>query len=110
MTAAVEDVAELRQSPSTLRVRRHRERRRQRMRVLTVEMPEPAIEAAVARGLLKPEDRTEAWPVIQSVYAAQFSDAALDWLVRNEVIKGDQRADAAAILRSISAWLERAVA
>ncbi len=78
------------------------------MRVLTVEVPEPAIEAAVARGLLKPENRDKAWAVIEACYASQLSDAALDWLVCNEVIKGEQRTDAVAILRSISIWLEAA--
>ena len=63
------------------------------MRLLTVEMPEPAIEAAVARGLLKSENRTEAWPVIQSAYAAQLSERALDWLIHNGVIAENQRTD-----------------
>ncbi len=63
------------------------------MRLLTVEMPEPAIEAAVARGLLKPEDRTEAWPMIQSAYAAQLSERTLDWLIHNRVIAENQRTD-----------------
>ncbi len=108
MTAASANAAEPRLSLSTLRVRRHRERRREGVRLVTVEVPEPAIEAAVARGLLKPEDRAEAWPVIQGAYAAQLSDKALNWLTRNGVITEEQRTDTAAILRSISAWLERA--
>ena len=67
LSATGENVTDLRPtSPIALRARRHRQRGRARMRLLTVEMPEPAIEAAVARGLLKPEDRTEAWTVIQS--------------------------------------------
>ncbi len=65
MTAAPESTTEHRLSPSTLRVRRHRERRREGLRLVTVEVPEPAIEAAVARGLLKPEDHAEAWAVRQ---------------------------------------------
>jgi hypothetical protein len=32
------------------------------------------------------EDRTEAWRVIQSAYAAQLSDRALDWLIHDGVI------------------------
>ena len=48
----VENVPEPRlASPSTLRVRLHRERRRERLRLLTLEMPETAIDAAIARGL-----------------------------------------------------------
>ena len=83
MTIAIECAAEHRPvSASTLRVRRHRERRRKRHCLFTVEVPEPVIEQAIARGLLKPEDRAEAWPVIQACYAAQLSDAALDWLIR----------------------------
>ena len=107
MTAAPESTTEHRLSPSTLRVRRHRERRREGLRLVTVEVPEPAIEAAVARGLLKPEDHAEAWAVVQGCYAAQLSDAALDGLISDGVIMRDQRADAAAILRSIGSWLER---
>ena len=88
-------------------MRGHRERRRKRHCLFTVEVPEPVIEAAIARGLLKPEDCTEAWGVIEACHASLLSDKALGWLVRNEVIKVEQRADAAAILRSISAWLGR---
>ena len=107
MNTAIESTAEHRPvSASTLRVRRHRERRRERVRVLKVEVPERFIEAAIARGLLKTQDRAEAWPVIQGCYAAQLSDAALDWLVNGEMITQDQRADAVAILRGISEWLE----
>jgi hypothetical protein len=91
-------------------VRRHRQRRREGLRLFTLEMPEPAIETAVARGLLKPEETTQAWSVIQSVYAAQFSDRALNCLTDNAVITTEQRTNAAAILRRISDWLERAAA
>ena len=78
--------------------------------MLTLEIPKSAIDAAVARGFLKPEDSTLAWSVIQSVYANQLSDRALNWLTDNAVITTEQRASAAAILRCISNWLERAAA
>ena len=68
MNTATESIDEPRISASTLRVRRHRERRREGLRLLTLEMPEPAIETAIARGFLKPEETTQAWSVIQSVY------------------------------------------
>ena len=45
--------------PSTQRVRRYRERRREGLRLLTLEMPETAIDAAIARGFLNPEDSTQ---------------------------------------------------
>ena len=67
-------------NPSTLRVRRHRERRREGLCLFAVEVPEATIEEARARGLLPPQERTKAWKVIQSCYAAQLSDAVLDWL------------------------------
>jgi hypothetical protein len=89
-------------------VRRHRERRRNGLRLFTVTIPETVIENAIARGLLATEDRAEPWPVIQGCYAAQLSDAALDWLAKGGVVTHEQRGDAAAILRSISKWLERA--
>jgi hypothetical protein len=95
-------------STSTLRVRRHRERRREGLRLFTVPVPETVIEDAIARGLVMAEDRAKPWPVIQGCYAAQISDAALNWLVGGGVITHEQRGDAAAILRSISKWLERA--
>ena len=95
-------------NPSTLRARRHRQRCRERVRLFTVELPERLIEEAVERGLLRPEDRTEPWPVLQALYAAQFSDKALHWLTDGGVITREQRGDAAAILRGISDWLERA--
>jgi hypothetical protein len=63
--------------PSTQRVRRYRERRREGLRLLTLEIPKSAIDAAVARDFLKPEDSTQAWSVIESVYATQLSDRAL---------------------------------
>jgi hypothetical protein len=69
---------------STLRVRRHRERRREGLRL--------------------------PWSVIQSVYAAQLSDRALNWLTDNAVITTEQRANAAAILGRMSDWLEQAPA
>jgi hypothetical protein len=50
------------------------------------EMPETAIEAAIIRGFLKPEETTRAWSVIQSVYAAQLSDRALKRLTDNAVL------------------------
>ncbi len=91
-----------------MRVRRHRERRRQRHCLFTVEVPEAVIDEAIARGLLKPEDRASPWVVLQACIAAQLSDVALDWLIKGGVITREQRADAIAILRSISDWLKRA--
>jgi hypothetical protein len=95
-------------SPSTLRARRHRERRRERLRLFTVEVPEHLIDEALTRGLLKPEDRTDWWAVVQACYAAQLSDVVLDWLTNGGVITREQRGDAVAILLSISNWLEHA--
>ncbi len=108
MTAATENVAGPRICASTERVRQHRERRRNGLRLMTVTMPEANIEHAINRGLLKPEDRARLWPVIQACYASWLSDAAMQWLVRNGVINANKRGDAAAILRSISNWLEQA--
>jgi hypothetical protein len=110
MNAATESIDEPRISASTRRVRRHRERRRANLRLFTVELPEANIENALIRELLKPEDRANAWPVIQGCYAAQLSDAASRWLINGGVITQDQRGDAAAILRRISDWLEQAAA
>ena len=92
-------------NPSTRRVRRHRERRREGLRCLTVEMYEADIAKATARGLLKSDG--DAWNVLDAWYACHLSDAALEWLVDNKVIKPKQRGDAVAILRNISAWLEQ---
>ena len=39
--------------------------------------------------------------------AAQLSDAALDWLMRKEIIRRKQSADVVAILRCISGWSGR---
>ena len=51
MTAAGENVTEPRPvRSSTPRVRRCRERHRERLRLLTIEVPESAIEAGIARG------------------------------------------------------------
>jgi hypothetical protein len=105
----VENVIETR-GPSTLRVRRHRDRRREGLRLLTLEMPETAIDVAIARGFLKPEDSNQAWSVIESVYATQLSDRALNWLTDNAVITPEQRTNVAAILRCISNWVEQAAA
>ena len=96
------------EADSAPRVRLYRERRRQGLRLFTVAVPEAIVQTAVARGLLAAEDRAEPWPVIQGCYAAQLSDAALDWLIKGGVIVAEQRGDAAATLRSISKWLERA--
>ena len=96
--------------PSTQRVRRYRERRREGLRLLTLEIPKSAIDAAVARDFLKPEDSTQAWSVIESVYATQLSDKALNWLTDNAVITTEQRTNVAAILRCISNWVEQAAA
>jgi hypothetical protein len=93
---------------STSRVRRYRERRRDGLRLFTVPVPDTVIENAIARGLVAAKDRAEPWPVVQACYAAQLSDAALDWLVHGGVIAHEQRGDAGAILRSISKWLDRA--
>jgi hypothetical protein len=65
MNTATESIDEPRISASTLRVRRHRQRRRDGLRLLTVEIPEPVIEAAIARGLLKPEDCTQSSSVMR---------------------------------------------
>jgi hypothetical protein len=72
-------------------VRQHRRRRRNRLRLFTVPVPETVIENAIARGLLAAEDRTKPWHVIQGCYAAQLSDAALEWLVNGGVITHEQR-------------------
>jgi hypothetical protein len=66
------------------------------------------IDEATERGLLSAEQRCDPWSVIQGCYAAELSDAALDWLIKGGVITNEQRGDAAAILRVISDWLERA--
>ena len=100
MNTATDSIDEPRISASTLRVRRHRQRRREGLRLLTVEIPEPVIEAAIARGLLKPEDCAQSSSVMRSVFAAQLSDTALNWLTSNAVITSEQRADAVAILRA----------
>jgi len=93
-------------NPSTERVRRYRERRREGVCCLTVEMYEADIAEATARGLLKSDG--DAWCVLDAWYASHLSEAALQWLVDNEVIKPAEREDAAAILHRISAWLEQA--
>jgi hypothetical protein len=93
-------------SASTLRVRRYRERRREGVRCHTVEMYEADIAEATARGLLKSDGN--AWDVLDAWYTCHLSDAALKWLVANKIIEPEQRGDAGAILRSISAWLEQA--
>jgi hypothetical protein len=69
-----------------------------------------AINAAIARGFLKPEETTRAWSVIESVYATQLSETALNWLTDNAVITTEERTNAVAILRNIGGWLERAAA
>ena len=48
------------------------------------------------------------WTVIQACYAGLLSDATLDWLITAGIITREQRGDAGAIFRGISAWLERA--
>jgi hypothetical protein len=107
MITVVQNITEPRPAnPSTLRVRRHRERRKDGLRLFTMTVPETVIENAIGRRLLAAEDRAKSWPVIQACYAAQLSDAALAWLVNGGVVTHEQRGDAAAILRSISKWLE----
>ena len=91
---------------STLRVRRHRERRREGLCCLTVEIYEADIAEAIARGLLKSDG--DAWYVLDAWYASHLSDVALKWLVDNKIIEPEERGDAGAILRGISAWLEQA--
>jgi hypothetical protein len=91
MTAASEGAAaEANISRSTLRVQRHRKRQRDGLRLFTIEAPTANIEHAIARGLLKPEDRANAWWVIQACYASQLSDAALDGLIDGGVIEKKQ--------------------
>ena len=100
--------------PSTVRVRRYRDRRQKGICCLTVEMPKAVIEEAIADGGLKPDydtwDVLDAYyaDVLDAYYADHLSEAALDWLIKNKVIKHEQRGDAAAILSGISDWLERA--
>jgi hypothetical protein len=48
--------------------------------------------------------------IIESAYAAQLSDKALNWLTDNGVITTEQRGNTVAILRCISNWLEGAAA
>jgi hypothetical protein len=62
-TTGADTHVEPRVSASTQRVRLHRERRRKSLRLLMLEMPETAIDAAIARGFLKPEDSTAAAPM-----------------------------------------------
>jgi hypothetical protein len=94
--------------PSAERVRQYRERRRNGLRLMSVAMPEANVEQAISRGLLKPEDRTKPWPAIQACYASLLSDQAMQWLMRNKVINGEERGNAAVILRRMSNWLEQA--
>src|SRR5262245_57561250 len=110
MTIRTKSAAELRIDSSTQRVRLHRERRRERLRLLTLEIPESAIDAAIARGFLRPEESAQGWSVIDIVYRTQLSDTALDWLTDNVVVTTEQRTNLAAILRCISIWLDQAMA
>jgi len=64
------------------------------LRLFTVEVPEPIIEQAIARGLLKQEDRVRPWAVVSGYFAALLSDAVLNWLINVGVITRDQRSDA----------------
>jgi hypothetical protein len=105
MTAATENTEPL-ICASAERVRQYRERRRKGLRLMTVAMPEASIENAIGRGLLKPEDRDRPWAVIQACYASWLSEAAMQWLIQNGFITEDQRGDTAAILRSLSDWLD----
>lgn len=89
-------------------MQRHRRRRRENLRLFTVEVPEATIAHAIARGLLKQDDRAKPWLVIQACYVAQLADGALDRLINGGVIAREQRGDAVAILRGIGAWLEQA--
>ncbi len=107
MNDVIRNVAAPRICASTERVRQRRERHRNGLRLMTVAMPEANIEQAISRGLLKPEDRTKPWPVIQACYASLLSETAMQWLVQNGVINGEERGDAATILRRISNWLEQ---
>jgi hypothetical protein len=59
-------------NPITLRVRRYRERRREKLRLITIPIPEPVIDNAIARGLLKPADRPQQWALIEGCYAVQL--------------------------------------
>jgi hypothetical protein len=45
---------------------------------------------------------------VQACYAALLSEKTMQWLIRNGVINTNQCGDAAAVLRSISNWLEQA--
>jgi hypothetical protein len=105
MSNVVSTTAPLSVKPVTLRVRRHRQRRREGLCSFSIEMSKADIEDAIARGILKPD--YDAWDVLDSWYADHLSDAALEWLVNNNVITREQRNDAVAILRSISDWVER---
>ncbi len=69
-------------------------------------MYQAEIAEAAARGLLRPDG--DAWNVLDAWYACHLSDAALRWLIDNKIINPEERGDAGTILRSISAWLERA--
>jgi hypothetical protein len=91
--------------PSTLRVCRYRERQREGLCTFTIEMSKFGIADAIARGVLKPD--YDVWDMLDAWYADHLSDAALEWLVNNKIIKPEQRCDATAILRSISDWLEQ---
>ena len=69
-------------------------------------MPEASIEHAIARGLLKPEDRAEPWAVIQACYASWLSEPAMRRLIQHRLTTEVQRGDTAAMLRSLSDWLD----
>jgi hypothetical protein len=83
-------------SPSALRVRRHRELCRGGRCLFTIEVPE-ANSNTRSRGLLKPEDRAESWPVIQAGYASQLSDAALGRLISCGMVTQETASAAASV-------------
>ena len=99
--------------PSTLRVRRYRERRREGLCASLSKCPRPILRKP-SPAAAKPDH--DAWDVLDAYYAdvldayyaGHLSDAALEWLIKNKVIKNEQRGDVAAILSGISDWLERA--
>jgi hypothetical protein len=93
-----------------LAVRLHRERRRERLRLLTLEMPESAINAAIARGFLNLEDSTPSMVSDPKRLRHSSCPRALNWLTKNAVITTEQRTNPVAILRCIGNWLEGAPA
>ncbi len=75
---------------------------RQDVRRLSISLYERAVSKAVARGLLKHEDRGDPWTVTSALFAGMFNDHTIQWLHKRGLLAWNERGKGERVIAAVN--------